>query len=91
MQEQAESLRRPGIHAVVLLAFGLLGNACEDPGSSPRPPVVTDPGPATSSGAAMRSAEQLEDRIGEYQQRLIDQMDDQRNGPPGTTFDPPSR
>jgi hypothetical protein len=39
----------------------------------------------------MRSAEQLEDRIGEYQQRLIDQMDDQRNGPPGTTFDPPSR
>ncbi|MHC4833299.1 MAG: hypothetical protein ACYTFH_05300 [Planctomycetota bacterium] len=80
--------RRPRLVAAsAVVVAGLLGVACEDPGSAPRPAVVDDPGPATSAGAAKRSAERIEERIGDYQQQLMDQMDAGRNDSAGAAPD----
>ena len=75
------------VAASAVLVAGLLGVACEDAGSAPRPAVVDDPGPATSAGAAKRSAERIEERIGDYQQQLMDRMDAGRNDSAGAAPD----
>jgi len=75
------------VAASAVVVAGLLGVACEDPGTAPRPATVEDPGPATAAGAAKRSAERIEERIGDYQQQLMDRMDAGRNGAAGAAPD----
>lgn len=73
--------RRPWC-IVVASAVVILGG-CEDPStvSEPAPAPATDSSaavdvePRSSLGAAKRSAERLEQKIGEYQQQVIDEAD----------------
>lgn len=70
-----------------MLIWAGFASACEDPGSAPRPASVSDPGPATAAGAAKRSAERIEERIGDYQQQLLEQIDSVEKGESFSTPD----
>lgn len=67
---------------IIIAASALITLAgCEDPSTAPAPSTdaatdssaAVDVEPRSSLGAAKRSAERIEQKIGEYQQQVIDE------------------